>query len=112
MDKAPIDSKRMVRTSFSTDNGAVRRIYCDQQDNVVAFDYSKNFKDFAAAVAYNTSGHEPQRNAKMLDETVGQPTLPVMAPIDAAFPLHPTIKLGLQNAMAFVKQEFYNVWRR
>ena len=118
MDKAPIDSKRMVRTSFSTDNGAVRRIYCDQQDNVVAFDYSKDFKDFAAAVAYNTSGHTPQRNAEMLDETVGQPTLPVMAPIDAAFPLHPTIKLGLQNAMAFLKQEFsqcaapIDVWER
>ena len=106
MDKAPIDNTRMVRTSFSTDNVGVRRIYCDQQDNVVAFDYYKDHKDLAAAVAYNTSGHKPQRNAEVLDETVGQPILPVMAPIDAAFPLHPTIKLGLQNAMAFLREEF------
>ena len=110
INKVPIHSTSMVRTPFSMDNVGVRRIYCDLQDNVVAFDYSKDLKDFAAAVAYNTSGHTPQQNAEVLDEIVGQPI--------AAFPLHPSIMLGLENAMAFLREEFsqcaapVDVWER
>ena len=98
--KIPVTGEMEVeRTSFPRDGRGARGVFCDVHDNVIDFSYSREYKDFAAAVVYNTSGHKPVKNAESLSGAAGSPKNIPMAPVEAPFPLHKTIKESIENAL-------------
>ena len=107
--KLPVTYQMIVgRASFSLYGRGARRVFCDVRNNVIDFNFSREYKDFTAAVADNTSGHRPVRNAERLSGAAGAPVNVLMAPVDAAFPLHYKIVESIENALKYLHDTLYS----